>query len=135
MLFPQFDESGDRDVENVVSIMLVNALDFGSGCQALRVLEFAKLRLLLCIQSKGQRRERPFLFRVQETSLLKKERNPSFAAFFLPYYFAYCRRSCICDWRNLDEFGFVQRFGFPSLKSSIEIDIPFGHQPRKGLKG
>src|SRR5436853_7583068 len=131
MLFPQFDKSRHRNIENIVAVVLLKAFNLFTSGQAFRTLELAQLRLFICIQSEGQRSESAFLLRVYETSFLEQEGSPSLRPFLLAYYLANIWRSRICHWYDFDEFGFVYGFGSLRRKGSIEVDVPLGHQPCK----
>lgn len=75
MLLEELDKPGNGNIECIVPIVVVHAIDVGLGREASALLEIAEGRLRLRIEDVGQRRKGA-TFRVEEeTTLLEEERD------------------------------------------------------------
>jgi hypothetical protein len=76
----EFRESRDRDIEGIVAIMQMGAVEFGLGGNTSRFLEVIEKRLGLSIDRVCERFEGVVRGIVEESTFLEEEGNIGFAS-------------------------------------------------------
>lgn len=135
MLLEQLGEGGHGDVEAVVAVVVLQALDLVVGGQALCVLERLDLRLGLLVERVRERGEGVGFGIVEKAALLEEERDGGLAADVLAVELADLGGAGVGDGVDLDELGVAHVAGVCGGEGALEVDIPVGGQPDERLDG
>jgi hypothetical protein len=135
MLLEELDESGNGNIESVVTVVVVHAINLGLGCKTLAVLEVLESGLWLGVEDIGQRSEGTSFGVVQKSALLEKERQGLLATGVIVNQSANLGGTGVGDGDDFDQAGGINGVGPSGGKQSADVDIPFCHQPKQRLDG
>jgi hypothetical protein len=135
MFLEQLGEGGNGDVERVVAVVLLQALDLGGRGEALCLLEILELGLRLGVEGVGERGKRALLRVVEEAPLLEEEREIRLPAHVVAHQLANLGGARVRNGLHLDELRAPHVGGRGRGEGALEVNVPLGHEPEEGLEG